>query len=94
MLAIFGIDQRRILTLYSQIKNTEIKNIGKKEIVDYINTYYKSNLINLVKDNSKIFNVGYLGLDELKKINKQTAGTVDVVRKKMDAEIEKSKNAF
>jgi len=30
MLAIFGIDQRRILTLYSQIKNTEIKNIGKK----------------------------------------------------------------
>ena len=32
--------------------------------------------------------------DELNKINKQTAGTVDVVRKKMDAEIEKSKNAF
>ena len=31
---------------------------------------YKSNLINLVKDNSKIFNVGYLGLDELKKIKK------------------------
>lgn len=25
-----------------------IKNIGKKEIVDYINTYYKSNLINII----------------------------------------------
>ena len=29
-LAIFGMDQIRIFTLYSQIKNPEITNIGKK----------------------------------------------------------------
>ena len=27
---------------------TSIKNISKKEIIDYINTYYKSNLINII----------------------------------------------